>query len=81
METNLTVIDIGQVIGGGRRREDIVCGGDLRPIAHQSLRREETEVCRAGIVAPSRAHLHSMEKQEGGEPGQFRRERSVQWGL
>jgi hypothetical protein len=38
---HLIAFDVREVAGGGRRREDIVCGGDLRPVAGQPLQREE----------------------------------------
>lgn len=77
METHLTAIDSREITGGGRCREDLVRGGDLRAAASESLWCEETEVCGAGIVASTRAHLYSLEEQESGELGKLRRERSV----
>lgn len=45
VENHLTAIDSGKALGSGRRREDIVRGGDLRAVASQPLWGEEAEVC------------------------------------
>jgi hypothetical protein len=62
LETHLTAIHSEEATGGGRCREDLVRGGNLRAAASQSLWCEETEVCGTGIVAPPGAHILGVEK-------------------
>jgi hypothetical protein len=54
--------DTGQATRSGHCREDLVRCGDLWAVACQPLRRKETEVCGAGTVASSGAHLRILER-------------------